>query len=71
VGLVGVHLAVRKGLRPDKPAHGIVKFVEQRHRPRLTDDEDHSAWQGQSFLLSVCPVQEIIAFPTIPIIACS
>jgi hypothetical protein len=30
---------VRHGLRADNPAHGAVKFTEDRRQRRLTDDE--------------------------------
>ena len=41
VGLLGAIFtyAVRKGLRFDNPAHGIVRFADGRRQRRLTDDE--------------------------------
>ena len=41
VGLLGAIFtyAIRKGLRFDNPAHGIVRFADGRRQRRLTDDE--------------------------------
>lgn len=41
VGLLGAIFtyAVRKGMRIENPAHGIVRFADQRRDRRLTDDE--------------------------------
>jgi len=41
VGLLGAIFtyAIRKGLRFDNPAHGVVRFADGRRERRLTDDE--------------------------------
>ena len=41
VGLLGAIFtyAVRHGIRPDNPAHGVIKFAEGRRQRRLIDDE--------------------------------
>jgi hypothetical protein len=41
VGLLGAIFtyAIRKGMRIDNPAHGVVRFADQRRDRRLTDDE--------------------------------
>jgi integrase len=41
VGLLGAIFtyAVRKGLRPDNPVHGVIRFADGRRERRLTDDE--------------------------------
>ena len=31
--------AVRQGIRPDNPAHGVIKFAEGRRQRRMADDE--------------------------------
>jgi hypothetical protein len=52
VGLLGAIFtyAMRKGLRIDNPAHGVVKFAEHRRERRLTDHEYRQL--GNSLLMA-------------------
>jgi len=58
VGLLGgiFSYAVKLGLRPDNPAHGVVKFAENRRERRLTAEEYKDLDKGLKAARETMPV---------------